>query len=73
MTLNTLGIIYVLLRRKWMERKVNITFLFQKDHNLFDQVELSRESHLDSENLALFFLCIVFLDHIFSLNFSIQE
>lgn len=56
-----------------MERKVNITFLFQKDHNLFDQVELSRESHLDSENLALFFLCIVFLDHIFSLNFSIQE
>lgn len=73
MILNTWGSICIVLIGKWMKWKVNIPLLFQKYHNLFTQVDLSTESHLNSENKALFFLCTIFLDHIFSFKFSIQE
>lgn len=60
MILNTRGSIRILLIGEWMEWKVNIPLLLQKDHNLFTQVDLSTESHLNSENQALFFLRTIF-------------
>lgn len=46
MILNSLGSIYILLTGKWMECKI-IPQLFQKDHNSFDQVQLSIKSKLE--------------------------